>query len=319
MVRLCVVYWDIMCLSRLLVEAGRPRGFGCEAARRRRRSAEVIVGGGGPQRGRTPSRLLAKDAVELGVAAEAGLERGGQRRRALPFAVETQETLQSLLVAEPADRHAGLLLEYPAQVRRAQVRSPRERSEIACVRVGSQYPSDRFHRRMQIDAFDDVVAVEKRSPGEAQQVRQPGVDKNVVHRLRMLYFVEEGAETTNPAGVETARELPDGILCQQGSRLPGHCDLSDESGPEHRPPELVVGGLVDQEVILTGEEPGQRAGGELIAPVAEQVGGGAANDEVDLELGMAMGAWSNVADSVPYHASIEASPNSEVVDHRKKR
>src|SRR5215217_9239587 len=89
-----------------------PRGFGCEAARRRRRSAEVIVGGGGPQRGRTPSRLLAKDAVELGVAAEAGLERGGQRRRALPFAVETQETLQSLLIAEPADRNAGLLLEY---------------------------------------------------------------------------------------------------------------------------------------------------------------------------------------------------------------
>jgi len=85
MVRLCVVYWDIMCLSRLLVEAGRPRGFGCEAARRRRRSAEVIVGGGGPQRGRTPSCLLAKDAVELGVAAEAGLEGGGQRRRASPL------------------------------------------------------------------------------------------------------------------------------------------------------------------------------------------------------------------------------------------
>ena len=284
-----------------------------------RRSAEVIVGGGGPQRGRTPSRLLAKDAVELGIAAEAGLEGGGQGRDAPPSVVETQETLQSLLVAEPADRHAGLLLEYPAQVRRAQVRSPRERSEIACVRVGSQYPSDRFHRRMQIDAFDDVVAVEERSPGEAQQVRQPGVDKNVVHRLRMLYFVEEGAETTNPAGVETARELPDGILCQQGSRLPGHCDLSDESGPEHRPPELMVGRLVDQDVILTGKQPGQRAGRELIAPVAEQVGGGAANDEVDLELGMAMGAWSNVADSVPYHASIEASPNSEVVDHRKKR
>ena len=32
---------------------------------------QVIVGGGGSQRGRTPSRLLAKDAVELGVAAEA--------------------------------------------------------------------------------------------------------------------------------------------------------------------------------------------------------------------------------------------------------
>ena len=81
----------------------------------------------------------------------------------------------------------------------------------------------------------------------------------------------------------------------------------------------MVGGLVDQDVILTGEQPGQRAGRERIAPVAEQVGGGAADDEVDLELGMAMGAGSNVADRVPNHASIEAGPDSEVVDHRKKR
>jgi hypothetical protein len=39
--------------------------------------SEVIVGGGGSQRGRTPSRLLAEDTVELCVAAEAGLEGGG--------------------------------------------------------------------------------------------------------------------------------------------------------------------------------------------------------------------------------------------------
>ena len=131
--------------------------------------------------------------------------------------------------------------------------------------------------------------------------------------------MEEGAETANPAGVETARELSDGIVLQQGSRLPGRRDPSDQSGPEHRPPELVVGGLVDQDVILARKEPGQRAGRERIAPVAEQVRGGAANDEVDLELGMAMRPGSNVADPVPDHASIEASPNSEVVDHRKKR
>ena len=80
----------------------------------------------------------------------------------------------------------------------------------------------------------------------------------------------------------------------------------------------MVGGLVDQEVILTGKEPGQRAGRERIATVAQQVGGGAADDEVELELGMAR-AGSHVADRVPNHASIQASPNSEVVDHRKKR
>src|SRR5918994_7633457 len=114
--------------------------------------AQVVVGGGGAQRGRTPSRLLAKDAVELGIAAEAGFESGGQRRGAPPSAVETHESLQSLLIAEPADRHAGLLLEYPAQVRGAQARGSRQRSEVTCLRVLSQHASDRLDRRMQIDA-----------------------------------------------------------------------------------------------------------------------------------------------------------------------
>ena len=173
---------------------------------------------------------------------------------------------------------------------------------------------------MQIDAFDDVVAVEERSPGEAQQVRQPGVDQQRRPTVsRVAHLVEERAETANAAGVQTARELPDGIVLQQGSRVPGRRDPSDESGPEHRPPELVVGGLVDQDVILTGKQPGQRARRERIAPVAEQVGGGAADDEVDLELGMAMGAGSHVADPVANHAAIESGPDSEVVDHRKKR
>ena len=70
---------------------------------------------------------------------------------------------------------------------------------------------------------------------------------------------------------------------------------------------------------VSGKQPGQRAVHERIAPVAEQVGSGAADDEVDLKLGMAMVAGSNVADLVLHHASIEANPNSEVVDHRKKR
>jgi hypothetical protein len=48
--------------------------------------AEVIVGGGGAQHGRAASRLLAKDAVELRIAAEAGVEgaASGVVRRPLP-------------------------------------------------------------------------------------------------------------------------------------------------------------------------------------------------------------------------------------------
>jgi len=49
--------------------------------------AHVIVGGGGAQRGGIPSRLLAKDPVELGIAAEASLEGGGERRGAPSSAV----------------------------------------------------------------------------------------------------------------------------------------------------------------------------------------------------------------------------------------
>ena len=131
--------------------------------------------------------------------------------------------------------------------------------------------------------------------------------------------MEDGAETANSAGVEPARELPDGIVLAQGPRSRGNRDPSDESGPEDRPPEFVVGGLVDQDVILTGKQPGHRAGRERIAPVAQQVGGVAADDEVELELGVAMGAGSDVADRVPNHASVQACPNSEIIDHRKKR
>jgi hypothetical protein len=69
--------------------------------------AQVVVVGGGAQRGRTPSRLLAKDAVEVGIVAEAGLDGGGERRGAPPCAVQAEEAPQSLLVAEPVDRYAA--------------------------------------------------------------------------------------------------------------------------------------------------------------------------------------------------------------------
>ena len=278
-----------------------------------------IVGGRGAQRRRAPSGLLAKDAVELGVAAEAGLERGGQGRRAPAAPVEVEEALESLLVAEPADRHAGLRFEDPAQVRAAQAGCAREGREVTRVRVGSQHASDGLDRRMQIDPFDDVVAVEERPPGEAQQVRQADVDESLVHRLRVMDLVEERAEPADPGRVQTARELPHGIRLQQGSRVRSRRGTGDETRPEHRPPELVVGGLVDQHVVLAREQPGQRARGERIAPVAEQIGRRAPHDEVDLELGMAMGAGPNVADRVPHHPSLQAGPDSKVTHHRKKR
>ena len=81
----------------------------------------------------------------------------------------------------------------------------------------------------------------------------------------------------------------------------------------------MVAGLVDQHVILTREEPGERAGRELVPTFAEQIGGGATDDEVDLELVMPMRARSVVAGGVSDHPSIGFVSQPEVHVHRKKR
>jgi len=94
---------------------------------------------------------------------------------------------------------------------------------------------------------------------------------------------------------------------------------SDEGGSEDRPPQLVVGRLVDQDMILAWKEPGQRAGRELVATFAEQVGGGATHDEVDLDLGMTMDVGSSVAGCVSNRPPIQAGPDLKFLDHRKKR
>src|SRR6266487_4594456 len=172
---------------------------------------------------------------------------------------------------------------------------------------------------MKIGAFDDVVAVEKGAPGEDQQILEAGVEEDVVQRLGIVHLSEEGAEAYDPGGVEATRELPDGILLEQRSRFSRRSDPSDKGRPEDRPPELVVGGLVDEDVILAWKEPGQCALRELVATLAEQVGRGASDDEVDLDLGMAVGARSHVSGRVSNYSPIDAIPKPEVIQHRKKR
>ena len=85
----------------------------------------------GPGRGLGPRRqqrcAARKDSVlsareRRGRTVRTCRSRPRGRRPALwssPPAVESQKSLQPLLVAEPADRHASLLFEYPAQVRGA--------------------------------------------------------------------------------------------------------------------------------------------------------------------------------------------------------
>jgi hypothetical protein len=83
----------------------------------------------------------------------------------------------------------------------------------------------------------------------------------------------------------------------------------------------MVRGLVDQDVILAGKQPGQRAGCERIAAVAEQVGGAAADDEVDLQLDMAMRVRSNVADAgrTTRPSTPARTPRSSIIARNDKK
>jgi hypothetical protein len=81
----------------------------------------------------------------------------------------------------------------------------------------------------------------------------------------------------------------------------------------------MVGGLVDEYVLLAGKEPSQGAGSQLVAPLAQQIGGRAPHDQVDLQLGMTVSAGAQVAGRVSNHSSIDAGPKAQILDHRKKR
>ena len=97
------------------------------------------------------------------------------------------------------------------------------------------------------------------------------------------------------------------------------CDPADEGRAEDRPPQLVVGGLVDEYVILPGKEPRQGAGRELVAPLAQQVGRASAYHEVELELGMPVAARCSVGGEVMADVPVNGGVEPEILAHRKKR
>src|SRR5208337_239361 len=74
---------------------------------------------------RTPRHTF-EDAVELRVAAEAGLKRGFQHGQPLPGSINPQKLFHALAVAEIHQRDPSLLLKQAAQTMRAQAGTPGE-------------------------------------------------------------------------------------------------------------------------------------------------------------------------------------------------
>jgi hypothetical protein len=81
----------------------------------------------------------------------------------------------------------------------------------------------------------------------------------------------------------------------------------------------VIGGLVDEHMLLIGKEPCQRAGGQVIAAIVHQIGGGAPDDQVELQLGVAMRPGPQGPGGVSHHPPVDSLPQAQILDHRKKR
>jgi len=72
-------------------------------------------------------------------------------------------------------------------------------------------------------------------------------------------------------------------------------------------------------MVLAGEEPGERARGELVPALTEEIRRGPGHDEGDLELGMSMGAGPSLAGHVSHDPSVDTRPKPKILLHRKKR
>jgi len=132
---------------------------------------------------------------------------------------------------------------------------------------------------MDVDADHEVLALQEGAPGEEQEVDEAGIEQRIVG---VAQLVQQPAELRGSRRVETPRELTGRIAFQQWRRRgAGH-----ETRAEHRPPQLVVGRLVDEHVNLPGKEPRQRAGRQLVPPFAQQVGGTSAYHQVEFEFGV---------------------------------
>ena len=88
--------------------------------------------------------------------------------------------------------------------------------EVAGVGSALQPASDGLDRGVDVDAGDDVVAVEKRSPGEDQQVCEAGVQERVVDGLGIAQLAQERARRATRRASRRRENWPTGSRSSSG-------------------------------------------------------------------------------------------------------
>jgi hypothetical protein len=134
-----------------------------------------------------------------------------------------------------------------------------------------------------------------------------------------VQVAEQGSEALHPLMVEAARVAANRVTFEEGPGMGCPRDLSHGRRPEHGPPQGVIGGLVDEYMLLIGEEPGQRPGGQVVATIVDQVGGRAPHDQVDLQFGVSMRPGMQRPGGVSHDPPLDPPVQAQILEHRKTR
>ncbi len=115
------------------------------------------------------------------------------------------------------------------------------------------------------------------------------------------------------AGVTGEASLLQGTGCRIGGTSLNQATTEDDD------PHLKVGRLLDEDVLLRGEEPEQVAAAYLIMTAAQQIGSAAARNEVQLQLRMAVAAVGTCRVGITPRHSVEACGKFESLQHGDKK
>ena len=254
--------------------------------------------------------------MELGVAAEAGFERGVEEGVTFAVAVDLLEALDTLTVAELDDVGAGLFFEEAAEARGAKADGGGEAREAVFGGGVADESGGALDGGMELTDGNVGGGLEA-GPCMKKGVAQAGVPEADLAGGGELG--EEVFKTREIARVEAAAGLAGEVALEQGAG--GRVDGAgaDGAAAEDGDPPFEVGCLLDEDVFLRGEEPEEVAAADLVAAVAEEVGAATAGDEVELELDVMVAAIGGGEVGIAPDVAVECGRELEALQHVDKK
>jgi len=218
--------------------------------------------------------------MELRIAAETGEEGGLNKGVARTGAVEAEEALEAFALAEGSEADAGLLLEEAAEAGGAEAGAVGEGVEADGAVGAGEEAGSLGDGGVDVGARDGFAGELVGLPRGDERVIEGGVDEREIFADGTFVDVVEEVDV---AGIDLAAEDVAGIAGAEDAAVAGTGAAPDEPGLEDDDPHGEIVGPINEDVFLSGEEPNHGTGKERDAAVAEEVGGFAGEDEVDLE------------------------------------